>query len=207
MGRPVQVIVFTLLLIILSSSASCRLLIDPFFPPLMNPENELVLEFNFPSPILTNEPSLNSIEIPGLLLYGAPGEPVLPFKMVNVLIPQGEKTGRIEVLAGARKTLEGKFSLAFGKTPLPISTNFTVDDQPDERIYSSASPFPDSLFSQMPEQYLKGFRILPLRLYPVQYIPKTGEISYFESITVTIHLDETAESSVSQETRSKIRHR
>ena len=153
----------------------------------------MFLQFDFPRPTLTEDSGFKAVEISELPRYGAPGEPVLPFKTVNVLIPQGKTTQRIEVSTGSRKMLDGRYSLAFGKTPLPISSNITVEDKPDERIYNSSNPFPSSLLSQMPEQYMNGFEILPLQLCPIQYIPRTGEIYYFENITITIFLETTTE--------------
>lgn len=160
---------------------------------ITTPGNMLVLQFDFPRPTLTEDLASKSVEIPELPQYGAPGEPVLPFKIVNVLIPQGKKTQRVEMSTGSRKMLEGRHSLAFGKTPLPTSSNVTADDKPNERIHNSANPFPSSLLSQIQEQYMNGFTILPLRLWPIQYIPRTGEIYYFENITLTIFLETSAE--------------
>jgi parallel beta-helix repeat protein len=189
-------VAFILLTLLLTTPlASGQLLSNLIDTDKTNSGNKLELQFNFPHPSLKEDSGFQSVEIPELPQYGNPGEPVLPFKMVNVLIPQGKKMQRVEVSTNSRKMLEGKYSLAFGKTPLPASSNFTANDKPDERIYNSANPFPNALASQMPEQYMNGFRILPLRLYPVQYVPKTGEIYYFENIKVTIFLETTAENS------------
>ena len=189
----VAFILLTMLLTTTSPLALGQLLSNIINPRITNPGNMLVLQFDFPRPTLKEDLGFKSVEISELPQYGAPGEPVLPFKIVNVVIPQGKKTQRVEVSTSSRKMLEGKYSLVFGKTPLPISSNITVDDKPDERIYDSSNPFPSSLLSQMPEQYMNGFEILPLRLCPIQYIPRTAEIFYFENITVTIFLETTAE--------------
>lgn len=125
--------------------------------------------------------------------YGAPGEPVLPFKLVKVLIPQGKDVQCVNVSPGGRKALEGRFNVMYGKTPTPISSNATPADKPNEAIYSSGKPFPNSLFSDVSEQCLRGYKILLLKVYPVQYIPKTGELYYFKTMTVTVTLQETGE--------------
>jgi parallel beta-helix repeat protein len=189
-------VAFILLTLLLTTPlASGQLLSNLINTPKTNSGNMLELQFNFPRPIFKEDSGFTSIEISELPQYGAPGEPVLPFKMVNVLIPQGKKTQLVGVSTNSRRMLEGRYSLAFGRTPLPTSSNVTANDKPDEIIYNSANPFPNSLLSQMPEQYINGFRILPLRLYPIRYIPKTGEIYYFENITVTIFLETSTETS------------
>jgi parallel beta-helix repeat protein len=124
---------------------------------------------------------------------GAPGEPILPFRMVRALIPQGKGVQSMDVSAGNREALEGNYYVAYGKTPLPILPNDTVTDFPNETIYSSTDPFPDTLFSDVQEQYLRGYEVFMLKLNPVQYIPRTGQLFYFESMTVTITLEETGE--------------
>jgi len=153
--------------------------------------NSLLLQFSFPPPTVAEDSAFDSISILGLPQYGAPGEPVLPFKIVDVLIPRGKEVQQVHVTTGNRRMLEGRFNVAFGRTSMPISSNASVVDQPDENIYNSVNPYPGSLFSQMSEQYARGYEVLPLKFYPVQYIPGIGELYYFETMTVTVTLRET----------------
>ena len=153
--------------------------------------NSFVLEFDFSSFVVTEGSVYDSVTMSGLPQYGAPGEPILPFKTAKVLIPQGKDVQSVDVTTGNRIVLEGRFNVEYGKTPIPISSNITVEDQPNQIIYSSANPFPGVLFSQISEQHIRGYKIFMLKLHPVQYLPKTGELSYFETMTVTISLNET----------------
>ena len=123
--------------------------------------------------------------------FGAPGEPVLPFRLVKMLIPQGKEVRSLDVTSGGRKALEGSYNVRYGKTPTPISSNLTVDDKPKESVYGSTVPFPNSLCSDLSEQYMRAYKILFFKVHPVQYIPKTGELYYFETMTVTATLQET----------------
>ena len=131
-----------------------------------------------------------------LTRYGAPGEPVLPFKTAKILIPQGKELQSIHVTSGDRKTLEGKFNIEYGKTPIPISSNAHVVDMPNQAIYSSSTPFPGTLFSGVSEQYLRGYEIVVLALHPVQYVPKTDELFYYETMTVTVNIKEVGKTSL-----------
>jgi parallel beta-helix repeat protein len=165
--------------------------------------NEIRLTFEFPTPVVTEGPSFDSVMMSGLTQDGAPGEPVLPFRLVKVLIPQGKGVQSIDVSTGDRKALAGKFYVDYGKVVMPTSSDdddtlmsssdYIVIDQPDESIYNSADPFPGVLFSDVLEQYLRGYKILELKLNPVHYIPATGELFYFDTMTVTITLEETGE--------------
>jgi len=143
-------------------------------------------------PIVDKILNSDSVEMQGLSRYGAAGEPILPFKTAKILIPQGKELQSIHVAASNRKKLEGEFNLEYGKTPIPISSDTVVVDRPNPSIYSSSTPFPRTLYSQVSEQYLRGYEIVLLTLHPVQYIPKTGELFYYETMSVTLDVKETS---------------
>lgn len=190
--KTVSGIMLALLLISMSTLAfDIQASVNTPTPALAELTNSVVLEFNFPSPVVTEGLSYDSVAMPGLSQYGAPGEPILPFKLVKALIPQGKDVQSVGVTTSNRKVLEGSFNVEYGKTPVPISSNITVVDKPNQIIYNSANPYPGMLFLQMSEQCLRGYKILLLKIHPVQYIPKTNELFYFETMTVTIRLTET----------------
>jgi len=178
-----MVIVFTLLV-------SFCLVITP---TLAVKNEEMQFTFEFSAPTITKGPSFDSVMISGMPSYGAPGEPILPFRLVRALIPQGKSVQSIEANAGESIVLDGVFYVDYGKTPLPILPDVEVFDQPNELIYNSADPFPGTLFSDVSEQYFRGYKILMFKLHPVQYIPKIGTLFYYKSITVTITLEDTGE--------------
>jgi hypothetical protein len=155
--------------------------------------NSIVLKLDFFAPEVAGDVSGSSVTMPTLPQYGAPGEPVLPFRQIKVLIPEGKGVKRVDITPGNRKVLQGRFNVIYGKTPMPISSNVTAVDKPNEAIYKSTNPFPSSLYSDISEQYLTGYKILLLKIYPVQYVPRTGELYYFETMTVTVALEETGE--------------
>jgi len=160
--------------------------IQSVVPQQTGQTNLVVLEFDFPSLSVTEGPVYDSVKMQGLPQHGAPSEPILPFKTVKILIPQGKDVQSVDVTASNRKVLKGNFHVEYGKTPIPFSTNVTVEDQPNQAIHCSANPFPCVLFSQKSEHYFRGYKILTLKLHPVQYVPKTSELSYFERMTVTV---------------------
>jgi hypothetical protein len=152
--------------------------------------DSVTVKFAFPLPTVSKTMAYDSVEMQDLTRYGAPGEPVLPFKTAKILIPQGKEMQSIHVTPGNRKTLGGKLNVEYGRTPIPISSNTPVLDQPNRAIYSSSTPFPGTLFSHISKQYLRGYEIILLTLHPVQYIPKTGDLFYYETMTVTVNLED-----------------
>jgi parallel beta-helix repeat protein len=190
-----KIVVGTVLMLLVASTLAIPLKIGSFGGRSNLPKAEQVdsiaLDFVFPSPVVTKGRDCDSVQMPAFPQYGAPGEPILPFKQVSALIPMGKEVQSVNVTTGDSVELDGKFNLEFGKTPIPTSTNATPDDRPNQTIYSSGNPFPGVPFSQMLEQQLRGYAILLLKLHPVQYVPRTGELYYFKSMILTIKLAET----------------
>ena len=156
----------------------------------------IVLKFDIPEPKITKNVftyenlTYDSITVKSLDKYGAPGKPVIPFKTVRILIPQDSDPADIEITTGKKITLDGRYRIEYGKTPVPLSARFDSipEDKPNKEIYSSTMPFPDKLYSQLPLQDFRGYKILVVNIYPVQYVPKEGFLTYFSEMTVKVNL-------------------
>ena len=151
-------------------------------------------ELHFPTPTIAFSQSYYSVKMGDLFRQGAPGEPILPTITLRLLIPQGKDAKSISIFPGSKK-LAGKFTIEYGRTPVPVGSEPTTIDRPNPEIYNSLNPFPRELFSQVSEHYLRGYKILLITLNPMQYVPKIGQLSYFESMTVTVDLKDSSETS------------
>lgn len=158
-------------------------------------QSPLILEFHFAPPLVHTDCDWTSITMPDLSNYGSSGQPILPYKLARILIPYGKEADTVRVSADKRVALEGSFKVEYGKTPIPISSNVTVADKPDPTIYGSLEAYPQELSSVVSEQVLKGYSILLLKLFPIQYVPLKGQLSYFETMTVEIGLKDVEKSS------------
>jgi hypothetical protein len=71
--------------------------------------------------------------------------------------------------------------------PIPIIQNsYYPIPKPNEEIYSSSSPFPEKIYTDLSIQKFRGFKIFTLSLYPAQYIPLENTIHFYSSITLNI---------------------
>jgi hypothetical protein len=132
------------------------------------------------------EQEYDTVSIPGCDMYGAPGEPVLPFKTARILIPYGEEVQDIQVIPGEEIYL-GEFYIEPGQEQEPIRfTGPVALTQPDEVIYNSDKAFPEEDYLKVSVQGMRGYQILILNLYPVKYVPKARKLSYFESMQVVV---------------------
>jgi len=131
-----------------------------------------------------------SITVPGLTYRIVSGEPVLPVKTAKILIPYGDEFQGIEVIPGGEQYL-GKILIEPGQDPVPscyVKENFSELEttEPSEAIYESSDLYPGEFYSVVAIQNKRGYKILYVHLYPVQYVPKTGDVYYYSTFEVKV---------------------
>ncbi len=141
----------------------------------------------------------DSVTVPGLNNRIVPGEPVLPLRTARILIPYGEEVQEVKVVAGNEKYL-GSVSIRPGQNSVPIGftknctgcnpeDNWTTTPELtllNKEIYGSESPYPEVPYSVLGVQEKHGYKILYINLYPIKYIPKTGDAYSFGAFDVEV---------------------
>jgi hypothetical protein len=132
--------------------------------------------------------SYHRLSMPECPNGGQPGQPALPECGARVLIPFGTKVSDVQVIAGERVSLGAGYYVEPVSRPVPLSAGpgAAVPPTPDPSIYASDQPFPGELFAEIGPQSFRGYQMLVLRLQPVQYVPSSGELSYFSRLTVVV---------------------
>ncbi|MGA1792264.1 MAG: C25 family cysteine peptidase, partial [bacterium] len=130
----------------------------------------------------------HSIEMAGAEKFcQEPGNPILPVKTARILIPQGRDPVNIYVLPAQEIVLDGEFTIEYCKDQIPISRpDLMIETQPDWGIYNSDAFFPGKLYSEVSTQFLRGYKILLINLYPVQYIPAHGKVLYYPVLRLIV---------------------
>jgi len=119
--------------------------------------------------------------------YDKPGLPLIPFRTAMIPIPQGRDVEIINVVPGKKVVIEGQFKIEYARQQIPISRpDQIVETGPDIEVYGSSRPFPSELCSVVSTQYQRGSKVLILNLYPIEYIPLSGEISYYQEMKVIV---------------------
>jgi len=155
--------------------------------------NQLVMNYSFEQPTIKKINIENTIYdevvLPGVSSTGNPGEPCLPIKGSYILLPQGTTVDKITITTSEKMCLgEGFFVKPVGEI-VPLSKRDSVSlPTPDEKIYSSSNEFPGDLFTEVGVYCFRGYKILVLDLYPVQYMPTSGELFCYNDMTVSIKL-------------------
>jgi len=158
--------------------------------PLAYEDTQIVLEQEFRKPdvgkITIDKVEYDRVFIPGLPKLYKAGEPVLPVKNFKILLPYGRDVQKIEV-KGEKHDLIGTYYVEPAETPVPIGISWEKPPKvtPNKKIYSSTEPYPGLYEASV--HSLRGYKILILNLFPVQYTPKTGKISYYTKMEVVIN--------------------
>ncbi|KAA0002539.1 MAG: hypothetical protein FE048_03565, partial [Thermoplasmata archaeon] len=150
---------------------------------------------SFPEPVIENKTILGKsyhiITMGNLSIVATKGEPRLPVKFVNILLPPDTKIEEIKVTA-SKKIFLGK-GYHVEPQAIPFSFSSHIPSQPlyqDDAIYNSSEPFPGEIYRVEGVHYFRGYPILLLALYPLQYIPKEGELFYHEKMSIVVKIKE-----------------
>lgn len=135
-----------------------------------------------------NRRLFHALHIPGYVNAGRPGEPLLPVKGYYLAVPEGASV-RISVLESEIETLSG---VSVAPAPHPalkgdepyIGQEFCLN----ESFYSSDRFYPESPIEIGSYGYLRDVRVVQLRIRPVQFNPRRGEIHIYRKMRVKVEL-------------------
>lgn len=158
-------------------------------------QNEIiVLDFSFSSPILEKTTIRNEIydriRIDGLSSTNDLGIPCLPVKPVKILLPQGRGVKEIKVITSEKKELGSDFKVEVGGKLVPLFDTIEMVNNKDAYSNIPIKHFSTLLFENKGVYNCRGFDILHLNLYPVQYCTDSGELSYFEHMKIVVETEE-----------------
>jgi hypothetical protein len=117
-------------------------------------------------------------------LQSLAGEPLIPYRAARILLPQDTTVKDVKVKTSAPIVQTG-INLPWGQPPCTFSDT-PVKVGRNEDIYNSDNLYPREVFQVIGVDYCKGFAILNVHLFPVQYMPKSGTVKFYPEMTVEI---------------------
>ena len=166
-------------------------------------EEVIVLDFSFSEPrlekISIKDGIYDRISADGLPNTNDFREPRLPVKPLRILLPQGRSMENIEVFTSDKISLGAGYDVELGAKVVPLVTTQHITKKQSfnaiKPLKSTSDIAPEPLYSDVAVYTSRGFSILHINLHPVQYLPETGEIFYYDHMTLLV---ETKESSVNR---------
>jgi hypothetical protein len=142
--------------------------------------------YHFDQPLIINADGYTTINFENTMPAGIAGEPMLPYHSVSLLLPPGKSAKDIVLLTGEKVTLEGGFTIYPMQHSRPLSEGAGGTFVINSRLYQSDATYPATLQGHITTQYMNGYAVALCTFTPVEYIPETGQVSYYKNITVQI---------------------
>ncbi|MCK5564437.1 MAG: right-handed parallel beta-helix repeat-containing protein [Planctomycetes bacterium] len=160
-------------------------------PKEVSSDNKIILDYEFEAPSTSKDVQYDIVGIDGLADFSKVGAPVVPVQNATILIPYGKKVSKIEAVASESVNLDGSYLLRPGQKPVPRSLIAeAVPTKPDPKYYSSKQAWPGKYIKKVTTQNQRGYKLLILNLFPVQYVPSEGKVSYIRKLKLEITLSE-----------------
>ena len=119
-------------------------------------------------------------------LSALPGEPVLPYQAISLMLPPGAIALSIVVTGEEETLVPGSFLLYPQQPPRPISEGPSAEFFKNEKVYSLNGNYPDRATGQLMTQYLNGYAFALSSFTPARYNPSTGTFSFYKKVTISI---------------------
>lgn len=115
------------------------------------------------------------------------GNPQLPIRIESFVVPYEAVVSGIQVTSVTKQKIKGKFYIYPTQPPRPLDGSEPpafVD--PNPTVYNSSASYPGKTVEIISDEYMHGYHIVTVNIYPVEYIPKNREL-YLQDISFTIN--------------------
>jgi hypothetical protein len=127
------------------------------------------------------------LNVAGCHLAGEPGQPLLPCKAVNFVIPRGQGVSQVRVDVESKEHLPDSYYIYPAQ---PDAPGYEEEDflGPDVYIYGSSEPFPGVAVVEGQTTMAWGWKLCQVMVWPLEYIPADRQVWLYESVKVSLEL-------------------
>ena len=119
-------------------------------------------------------------------LSARPGEPVLPYQAISLMLPPGEIATFIEISGENEILVPGTFTIFPQQYSLPLSEGPDGVFIKNEAVYQFNGKYPASHAGSLSTQYMNGYAFALSTFTPMTYNPAAKTLSYFSTVTIRI---------------------
>jgi len=119
-------------------------------------------------------------------LSASPGEPVMPYQAISLMLPPGEIATSIEISGENEILIPGTFTVFPQQYSLPLSKKPDGVFIKNEPVYQFNGKYPASQAGALSTQYMNGYAFALATFTPMTYNPAAKTLSYFSSVTIRI---------------------
>jgi len=142
-----------------------------------------------------------------------PGAPAIPYLVLNIALPEGRQAAGVSVQDEVREALPGLHLVSPAQAPGLQGTRFTPEQlrhrfadvrqsrteplaeerpvfrEPNAELYARSTPYPEQVATIVSERTFGPYRVLTVRVNPVQYLPARGILTAAASFTLAVDLE------------------
>jgi hypothetical protein len=152
--------------------------------------SHVVVSYEFTSPlVLRHLDGTDTVQVKGLPRLGKPGEPVLPYRTGQIVLPPNATVTSVSVVPSAWRTLPGHYRVEPGQTPVHLDKQEPPPPTPpNAAVYGTSDWFPSQPAVKWSVQHWRGYALLAVDLAPVRYLPAAGKLQWAQRLTVRVDL-------------------
>jgi len=148
--------------------------------------NDVIRTYRFSQPEISSTDGFHQVAFDDMMLTGVPGEPMLPYQSVALLLPPGHVADNIELTFGAEIHLEGYHKIYPMQYSQPLSKGGSGIFAFKEDVYKTNAFYPEQMQGDLVTHFINGYAVAMTTFTPVRYNPATGQLSYFKEITIKL---------------------
>lgn len=155
------------------------------------PSTVLTQVVRFEEPAFRTTAGVTRVAVAGCEVSQSVGEPLLPYKTIRFLLPPEGKVISVKGVAQGMRAIQGFWTVDYGRFPKSpsLSQELLAASEPDPDIYRSEMPFPQHRVETASVQRMNGYDVALVRVYPVQYRPLRGELTFAPVVEVTVSVE------------------
>ncbi len=133
------------------------------------------------------------------------GEPKLPTKVIQFLIPNNVKVRNVRIISIQEKQIKGEFNIYPAQHPQPVQVKRIEQEFVPQKptIYKSNSLYPENIIEILDHGFSFGYHLVALQVRPLRYLPAKKKLFILTDITFSLEYESTEEPFERVERRSK----
>ncbi|MBI9035547.1 MAG: T9SS type A sorting domain-containing protein [Bacteroidales bacterium] len=114
------------------------------------------------------------------------GHPTIPYQHCQILLPYGHRADSIEYIAEDVHEFEESIRLYPYQPAINSSSEKRSELLYDHSVYQSSDAYPQKKHGIISTNHINGYSVANIAFTPVSYIPKTGNLSFSQSVSIRV---------------------
>jgi len=142
--------------------------------------------------VFSTNTGFDQIYLKGCDMTDKVGEPQLPVKQVQVVLPAGSEVDEVILTSAHGEYLTGQYQIFPVQPPriLSLREQPVTFVQPRAKVYEKSVEYPGRLVEYTGTGFLGGYQLVNILISPVQYIPAEKKIKFYSDIVLKVSYSE-----------------